>query len=101
MPSNKRTRINWLLEILNGYQYKPAMLAIEMQKQFAYVVSPTKGGTTERARQLLTKAKKLGYVESDGNGWWSLTDKGEERLSVIDNREFHGKVSGHKKVFLK
>lgn len=99
MPSNKRTRVNWLLEVLNGYEYKAATLAIEMQKQFAYVGSPTKGGTTERARQLLTKAKKLGYVDSDGNGWWSLTEKGEERLLFTDNREYHGKVSGHKKVF--
>lgn len=99
MPSNKRNRIHWLLNVLNGYEYKPASLAIEMQNAFMYVGCPTKGGTTERARQLLTKAKKLGYVDSDRNGWWSLTDKGQERLLITDNREFHGKVSGHIKIF--
>lgn len=100
MPSNKRTRVHWLLKLLHvGYEYKPITIAVEMEKQFAYVGCPTKGGTTERARQLLTKAKKMGYVDSDGNGWWSLTKKGIDRLSIKDNREFHGKVSGHVKTF--
>lgn len=98
MPSYKRNRIHWLLQVLNGFEYKAYTLALEMEKSFLYVGSPTKGGTTERARQLLTKAKKLGYVENN-NGWWSLTESGQERLSFTDNRDFHGKVSGHKKVF--
>lgn len=99
MPNNgKRTRVHWLIQILNGYEYKAITVAREMEKVFPFVGCPTKGGTTERARQLLTKAKQMGYVESN-NGWWYLTNAGKERLTFVDNRPFHGKCSGHKKLF--
>lgn len=100
MPNYRhKTRIIWLLELLYGYEYKPQSVAKAMEEAFFFCGSPTKGGSVERARRLLTQAKKVGYVESDGNGTWFLTKEGEDRYNLKDNRPMHGKSSGYIKNF--